>query len=208
MGLTGKIFLAAIILLVAVGGYYFFDSGSAPEPAGSEGAKTALRCPECGLLFQRTEDGKAPTTCPHCADKGPITLELVSPEEVRKGLGKPPGASSGGPTRLLFPILVVSMTVILGLMLFLFTRKWPGRAEKKEERNYVFTCIRCHRKLRYGRSLVGQKAICPRCKQRFMFPPPPSDSKRPPRAGLTWEEHLAGKDNWKGILNQFKRFRW
>ena len=69
------------------------------------------------------------------------------------------------------PVILLSIVAILICAnAFVY---WRRRPAKVQEPIYHFQCPGCRRKLRYRARQVGNQGMCPRCRQRWVFPPIP-----------------------------------
>lgn len=76
---------------------------------------------------------------------------------------------------MLIPLLSFGgVAVIGGVVWFFFLRSKPP----PEEPIYYYHCISCKRKLKYYGRQANSKGMCPRCKQRFVFPAVPKKETR------------------------------
>ena len=72
------------------------------------------------------------------------------------------------PFVLFFLVVLVAAVVIYA---YRFIRAHPRR---KPDPVYHFKCTGCRQRLAYRASQVGHAGMCHRCKERFIFPPPPT----------------------------------
>ena len=103
-----------------------------------------------------------------------------TPEEVRRRHGNSPR-----PTLLPAPwqrdnllramsfipvILLIIVTLLAGANIYAY---WRSRPSKLQEPIFHFQCKSCRRRLRYRARQAGNQGMCPRCHERFVFPPVP-----------------------------------
>jgi len=67
------------------------------------------------------------------------------------------------PTVVTLLVAVPAVLAVAGY--FLLLRRAP-----KEAAVYYYTCKGCRRRFGYGKVQMGHAGMCPRCKERFVFP--------------------------------------
>jgi hypothetical protein len=55
---------------------------------------------------------------------------------------------------------------------------WRMRPKQQQEPLYHFNCPKCNRRLRYRARQAGNPGMCPRCRDRWTFPPIPAPTRR------------------------------
>jgi LPXTG-motif cell wall-anchored protein len=60
---------------------------------------------------------------------------------------------------------LVGVLVVGGIGYLLLRRRGPV-----EPTVFYYTCKGCRRKFRYRKPQMGHQGMCPRCKERFIFP--------------------------------------
>jgi DNA-directed RNA polymerase subunit RPC12/RpoP len=68
-------------------------------------------------------------------------------------------------------LLILAVAGMSVAHIVLFVRRL--RRRQKGDLAYRVKCPQCRRKLRYRTRQIGRSGMCPRCKQRILFPPPP-----------------------------------
>jgi hypothetical protein len=67
-------------------------------------------------------------------------------------------------------ILIVLVLVLAAANIYAYWRMRPQTPETL----YRFKCPKCNQRLRYRPRQVGHPGMCPRCKEKWTFPPIPS----------------------------------
>jgi DNA-directed RNA polymerase subunit RPC12/RpoP len=63
-------------------------------------------------------------------------------------------------------VLAVVAVLVVGGVGYLFVR----RRGPEEPSVFYYTCKTCKRKFSYKKPQMGHQGMCPRCKERFIFP--------------------------------------
>jgi hypothetical protein len=110
------------------------------------------------LALDRLAGAAEPTRLKPDPADAEATVGRRDPAEVR-GSGR---IAMGGTT---VALIAAASLFVAGACWWLWRRS-PGPV-------YHFRCPGCRHRLRYWAHSVGHRGICPRCRQRFIFPPVP-----------------------------------
>jgi hypothetical protein len=178
--------LGLAALFAAAGWLWFSFSPPEVQPPADQPYVYGY-CPRCGLemtlpLGARVE----PPPCFRCDRKdAPLFVISDRPHDafsVQKVL----------PDRRLLAVAVAVPTLLAAALLL------ARRPKKSEGQNAVliYRCPDCSHPLRYRASQAGQHGLCPSCKKRITYPPPPE------KADVTaWVKGLA---RWSMQIRQKK----
>lgn len=72
------------------------------------------------------------------------------------------------------PTAIVLFTLVTILALANVVAWWRMRPRTSHQPIYHFNCPSCKRRLRYRARQAGNPGMCPRCHERWTFPPIPA----------------------------------